>query len=167
MASEARDQLVKYLKDAYAMEQQSKQTLEAAVKVAGDPSIAATYRGHLGETEEQISMIGERLDAYGESPSKLKDMAGKAGALGLGAATAAAPDTPGKLAAIAYGYESFEVASYELLRRLAERAGDGETVEVADRILSQERSAVEKISWSFDRVTELAVEGEQEQAGAS
>ncbi len=158
MGGTAQEQLVKYLADAYAMEQQSRETLRAAVQIAGDPEISATYRGHLGETEEHISMVGERLEAHGESPSKLKDLAAKAGALGLGAAITVAPDSPGKLAAAAYGYESFEVASYELLRRLAERAGDRETVEVADRILAQERSAVEKISWSFDRVAALAVD---------
>src|SRR5919199_1893775 len=84
MTGEPREQLLKYLKDAYAMEQQSQKMLQAAVQVAGDPDISATYRGHLGETEEHINLVGERLDAYGESPSKLKDLAGKAGALGLG-----------------------------------------------------------------------------------
>ena len=157
MSGNAQDQLVKYLKDAYAMEQQSQKMLQGAVHVAGDPDVSQTYRGHLGETEEHINMVGERLEAHGESPSKLKDLAGQAGALGLGGAIAASPDTPGKLAAVAYGYENMEVAAYELLRRLAERAGDGETVAVADRILAQERSAVEKVSWSFDRVVELSV----------
>ena len=164
MATDIRAQLVKYLKDAYAMEQQSRTTLQAAIHVAGDPDISQTYRGHLGETEEHISMVGGRLEAHGESPSKLKDAAATAGALGLGGALAASPDTPGKLAAVAYGYESFEVASYELLRRLAERAGDEETVAMADRILAQERSAVEKVSWSFDRVVELAA---AQEAGAA
>lgn len=164
MPGEPRDQLVKYLRDAYAMEQQSQKMLQAAVQVAGDPDISQTYRGHLGETKEHIHMLGERLQAYGESPSALKDLAAKAGALGLGGTLVASPDTPAKLAAVAYGYENLEVAAYELLRRLAERAGDEETVAIADRILAQERSAVEKVSWSFDRVVELSV---KEEAGAA
>jgi ferritin-like metal-binding protein YciE len=160
MAGDPRQQLIKYLRDAYAMEQQSQKMLQAALHVAGDPDISQTYRGHLGETEQHIDLVGERLGAYGESPSTLKDLAAKVGALGLGGALVASPDTPAKLAAVAYGYENLEVAAYELLRRLAQHAGDEETVAMADRILAQERSAVEKVSWSFDRVVELSIEQE-------
>ena len=44
------------------------------------------------------------------------------------------PDTPGKLTAHAFSYEHLELAGYELLRRVAERAGDAETAAVAARI---------------------------------
>ena len=44
------EELVKYLQDVHGMEQQSLQTLEAAVKIAGDPQLEALYRGHLKET---------------------------------------------------------------------------------------------------------------------
>jgi Domain of unknown function (DUF892) len=49
------------------------------------------------------------------------------------------PDTPGKLTANAYSFEHLELASYELLLRAAERAGDAETAEVARRIRDRRR----------------------------
>lgn len=158
MAKDIQEQVVTYLKDAYAMEQQSLITLEAAEKMAGDLDLEQTIRGHVTETRQHVTHVGTRLEQLGESPSKFKDMLGKVSAVGLGGAIAAQRDTPGKLLTIAYGYEHVEIAAYELLRRVAEKAGDSETVTVADRILAQERSAAEKLSWAFDDVAQKSLE---------
>jgi ferritin-like metal-binding protein YciE len=55
-----------------------------------------------------------------------------------------------------------EIASYELLRRIAERAGDGETVLACDEILAQERAMAETLASSWDRVADAAL---REQGG--
>jgi ferritin-like metal-binding protein YciE len=159
MARDIEKQLVSYLRDAHAMEKQSLQTLEAAAKMAGDPQLEALYRGHIRETKEHLSHLADRLEAYGESRSRIKDIAMRGAALGVGAGLVAQPDTPAKLAAVAYAFENFEIASYELLKRVAERAGDHETVGVADRILVHERQAVEKIAAGFDLALERSLEG--------
>ncbi len=99
------------------------------------------YRAHRMQTGEHAEHLLKRLQAHGSSPSKVKDVAAKGGALGVGGAALAAPDTPATLAAAAFAYENFEVASYRLLHSLAERAGDGETVSVVERILEQEEAA--------------------------
>jgi ferritin-like metal-binding protein YciE len=57
----------------------------------------------------------------------------------------AQPDTPAKLAGFAYAFEHLEIAAYELLRRVAQHAGDADTEAVAQRILEQERSAAEQL----------------------
>jgi ferritin-like metal-binding protein YciE len=132
------------------MEKQSLTTLQAAVKVAGDPQLEALYRGHVAETHRHLELIEERLAAHEGSSSKVKDLAGRVSALVLGAGVVAQSNTPAKLVAVAYGYESFEVASYEMLRRLAEAAGDADTVGAVDRILVNERQAVEKLGASYD-----------------
>jgi ferritin-like metal-binding protein YciE len=67
------------------------------------------------------------------------------------------PDTAGKLAAFAYAFEHLEIAAYEELKRVAQRAADTETVRVADEILAQERAAAEKLAASFDRAAEAAL----------
>ena len=62
----------------------------------------------------------------------------------------AQPDTPGKLAAFAFAFEHLEIGAYELLKRVARRVADEETVNTADRILEQERQAAQTIAGAFD-----------------
>jgi ferritin-like metal-binding protein YciE len=69
----------------------------------------------------------------------------------------AQPDTPGKLATFAYAFEHLEIAGYEELKRVAERARDDETVRVADRILDEERTAANRIAAAFDRAAEASL----------
>src|SRR5205085_6066782 len=108
------------------------------------------YSGHIVETERHLELIEERLEARDGSRSIVKDLAGRVSALALGTGVVAQRNTPAKLVAVAYGYENFEVASYEMLRRIAERAGDRDTVGAIDRILVNERQAVDKLRASYD-----------------
>jgi ferritin-like metal-binding protein YciE len=165
MTEDRKQQLIGALLDAHAMEEQSLQTREAAVQVAGDAQLEALYRGHVAETQRHLELIDERLEAHDASRSFAKDLAGRVSALALGAGVVAQKHTPAKLVAVAYGYENFEIASYELLRRLAEQAGDADTVGAVDRILVNERQAVEKLGASYDLA--LQASGLQErEAGA-
>ena len=157
MATSAQEQLVKYLTDAHAMEEQSVQLLEKGSSIAGDEEIARVYRAHLMQSQEHREHILKRLEAHGERPSRAKDTAMKVAALGTGGAALAAPDTPVKLSAAAYAFENLEIASYRLLRGLAERAGDTETVSVVDRILEQEEAAAELVAGTFDRALEVTL----------
>jgi ferritin-like metal-binding protein YciE len=150
------EQLVDALADAHAMEKQSLTTLEAALRVAGDPQLEALYRGHIVETRRHLELLEARLEAYDASRSVLKDLGGRVSALALGAGVVAQKNTPAKLVAVAYGFENFEIASYELLRRIAERAGDGDTVETVDRILVNERQAAAKLEASYDLALQAA-----------
>jgi ferritin-like metal-binding protein YciE len=50
-----------------------------------------------------------------------------------------------------YVTEHMEIAAYELLERLAKRAGDEETAEVARQNRSDERAMAEKIESNWDR----------------
>jgi ferritin-like metal-binding protein YciE len=156
MNAEVEAQLVEALADAHAMEKQSLTTLHAAVKVAGDSQLEALYKGHVVETERHIQLIEGRLEAHHGGRSMLKDLAGQMSALALGTGVVAQKNTPAKLVAVAYGYENFEVASYEMLRRLAENAGDTETVGAVDRILVNERQAVEKLGASYELALKAA-----------
>src|SRR4051794_41929167 len=106
------------------------------------------------QTEEHERYVAERLEARGESPSRGRDAAMKAGALAIGAALQAAPDTPARLATAAYAFEHLEIATYRMLRSLAERAGDRETTAVAERILEQEEAAAGLVAGPLARARE-------------
>lgn len=147
-----------YLADAHALEEQSRKLLEKGPELAGDPELERIYREHLAETKEQGRRVEQRLEALGGDPSGLKDTALRAAALNWGMFFQAHKDTPGKLAVFAYAVEHLEIAGYNLLRHVAERAGDRETERLASEILAQERAMAERISSAFDRAFHASME---------
>jgi ferritin-like metal-binding protein YciE len=156
--SDVQEQLVKHLTDCHSIEVQALVQMKAAPKLAGDEEMARIYEEHERETEEHQRLVEDRLEAHGASPSKLKDVAGATTAVPFVLFAKSQPDTPGKLAAHALAYEHMEHAAYELLQRVAERAGDAETVEVARRIAEQELAMAGRIESHFDRTVELSLE---------
>ncbi len=151
------EQLVKYLTDVHSIELQALAQLRAAPKIAGDERLCEAFEQHLAETEEQEQRVRERLEELGGKPSKLKDAAGTDGGWGMVAFAASQPDTPGKLAMHAYSYEHMELAAYELLKRLAERAGDEETARMAAAIAAEEARMAERLEQSFDTAVEVSL----------
>jgi ferritin-like metal-binding protein YciE len=151
------EQLVKYLADAHAIEAQAIQLLEKAPKIVHDRELAKVFEDHLEETHAQQQLIDARLEAHGASPNKLQDAVMRLGALNWGGFFAAQPDTPGKLAGFAYAFEHLEIAGYEELKRVAARAGDEETVRVAERILAEERAAAQAIAANWGRAVEASL----------
>jgi ferritin-like metal-binding protein YciE len=151
------EQLDKYLTDAHALEAQALELLKRGSKLGGTESLSATYDEHRTETEEHEELIERQLEAHRSSPSKLKDAALRLGALNWGGFFAAQPDTPAKLAGFAYAFEHLEIAGYELLSRVAARAGDSETEAIAGRILAQERDAAQRIHEQFPNALDAAL----------
>jgi ferritin-like metal-binding protein YciE len=151
-------QLSKYLADAHALEQQAAKLLEKAPKLAGAEELAQAFEEHLAETRRHSELVETRLEARGDSPSALKDAALKLGALNLGMFLKAQVDTPAKLAAFAYAFEHLEIAAYELLRRVAARAEDEQTISAAYTILLEERAAAGRIHELFDNALDASLE---------
>jgi ferritin-like metal-binding protein YciE len=150
-------QLIKYLTDAHSIEHQALIQMKMAPGMAGDPEIAAAFEQHRTETEEHERLVDERLSALGGSPSKLKDVAGMVTGVGFGLFAKLQPDTPGKLITHAFSYEHMELAAYDMLARVADRAGDAETAQVARRIEEQERAMAERVAGLFDRAVEASL----------
>jgi ferritin-like metal-binding protein YciE len=151
-------QLNKYLADTHAIEAQAAQLLKKAPKLAGAEQLVNVFEEHLEETERHSELIAQRLEARDGSTSSLKDAALRLGAINLGMFFKFQPDTPAKLAAFAYAFEHLEVAAYEMLRRIARRAEDEETVAAADTILFEERRAAAKVHEQFDPALDASLE---------
>src|SRR4051794_8352720 len=151
------EQLHKYLTDCHSIEVQALAQMKRAPAIAGNDELADIYRGHERETEEHKRLIEERLEAHGESPNKLKDVAGAVSGWGMVVFAKFNPDSPGKLAAHAHSYEAMEESAYEYLYRVAERAGDSETAQVARKILEQERAMKGRIYEHFDATVEASL----------
>jgi ferritin-like metal-binding protein YciE len=154
--ADLQQQVASYLADAHALEQQALGLLERAVG-SGSPALDAAYDSHLSETRAQSDAIEARLQALGNHRSHLKDAAMRLGAVNWATFFAAQPDTAGKLAAFVYAFEHLEMAGYEQLARVADRAGDRDTAELAERILVQERNAAETVKALFAPAAALAL----------
>ncbi|MFL5832819.1 MAG: DUF892 family protein [Solirubrobacterales bacterium] len=140
------DTLNTYLADVHALEGQSQKLLEKSREMDVPEALRAALDHHLTETEGHLEQIERRLDDRGAAPSALKDAALRLGALNWGVFFAAQPDTPAKLSGFAYAVENLEVAAYELLLRVARRAGDEETVAMAESILAEEKAAARSVA---------------------
>src|SRR3954449_13116716 len=151
------EQLIKYLTDAHSIEEQALAQMRAAPDMAGDPQLADAFRAHLTETERHERLVRERLDAHGASPSKLKDAVMAVGGKGFVLFAKSQPDTTGKLTAHALSYEHLELASYELLLRVARRAGDDETAAVAAQIRDEEAAMAQRLEDSTDAAVEASL----------
>jgi ferritin-like metal-binding protein YciE len=151
------DQLTKYLTDVHSIEVQALAQLASAPEIAGDERLAAPFEQHLDETREHERLVREALEARGADPSRLKDLTGRVGGWAMIAFARLNPDTPGKLLAHAYSYEHMELAAYELLARVARRAGDESVRELAERIGRQERAMADRLAANFDPAVEASL----------
>jgi ferritin-like metal-binding protein YciE len=152
------DHLTGYLSDAHSIEEQALAQLRTAPDIAHDPRLAEAFRTHLTETETHERLIRELMDEHGASPSRIKDMLMAGGGKGFVLFARSQPDTPGKLVAHAYSYEALEFASYELLARVAARAGDTQAQAVAERIRDEEGRMAERLERLFDESTAASLE---------
>jgi ferritin-like metal-binding protein YciE len=151
------EQLVKYLTDVHSIEQQALAQMKVAPSMAGDEQIASVFSDHLTETEGHERLVTERLQAHGAKPSKVKDLAGTLTGAGFAAFAKTQPDTPGKLVVHAFSYEHMEEAAYDLLSRVALRAGDAGTADVARLIEDQEHAMGDRLAGCFDRAVSASL----------
>lgn len=150
-------QLIKYIEDAHALEQHVKVALAAFISSAPDvPELQDPLRHHKEETEQHLRRLEERLAAYGRKPSKVKDAGMMFGAAGLGIVSKLRKDNAGKVARDGYTAEHLEIASYELLERVAKRAGDDATAEVARLNRADEVAMAKTLEASWDLALDVS-----------
>jgi len=157
MADPLKEQLIKHLTDVHSIEEQALQQMRVAPRLARDPELARAFREHIAQTENQERLVRGRLEAQEADPSRVKDLLARAGGVGMVLFARSQPDTPGKLVSHAYSYEHMELAAYELLSIVAERAGDAETVAVSRGIREQEAAMAERLAAGFDRAVDASL----------
>ena len=155
MATTATDQLVKHIDEAYAMEQGVLRMLDGMIRTTDDPQIKQDLQHHRHETEQHASRLKDRLEAHGESPSLVREAGGMLGALMKGVFDATRSEKAGRNARDGYATEHMEIASYELLERVATRAGDTETAAVARQNRQDEEAMARKIEGTWDKAVGL------------
>ena len=149
--------LVDYVQDAHAMEQNVSKMLDSMISTTDDPEINEMLRHHKQETEEHERRLRERLDALGAGTSTTKEAGAVGASLLKGVGDMARTDKPGKNARDGFVTEHMEIASYQLLERLAKRAGDAQTAEVARQNRADEEAMAQKIDSNWDRFLDLTL----------
>ena len=159
MASEElKERLVKYIDEAYAMEQNVLRMLDGMIETTDDEEIRSELRHHKLETEQHAERLEKRLAAHDASPSTAREAAGIMGALMKGVVDMVRQEKVGRNARDGYATEHLEIASYQLLERVAERAGDEETAEVARQNRKDEEAMAKKIDANWDRFADLSLQ---------
>jgi ferritin-like metal-binding protein YciE len=153
----ADEKLVDYIEDAHAMEQNVSTMLDSMISTTDDPEIKEMLEHHKEETERQEARLRERLDALGAGTSTRKQAQTVAAALVKGVTDVARGDQAGKNARDGYTTEHMEIAAYQLLERLAEKAGDTETAEVARQNRAEEEAMAQKLDANWDRFLDLTL----------
>ncbi|MCW2961126.1 MAG: uncharacterized protein JWM25_616 [Thermoleophilia bacterium] len=150
--------LVDYIQDAHAMETDVLAMLKSMISTTTDPEIKGQLEHHLEETKGHQRRMEECLKNHGATPSVRKEAQTLIAALAKGTTDKIRTDKPGKNARDGFVTEHMEIAAYELLERLALRAGDMRTVEAARAIKAEEHAMAERIDANWDRFIELTLQ---------
>jgi ferritin-like metal-binding protein YciE len=154
------EQLSKHIDEALAMEQNALRMLDGMIETTEDEEIKSDLRQHKLETEQHADRLRQRLEARGESPSMVREATGMMGALMKSVVDMVRQEKAGRNARDGYATEHLEIAAYQLLERIAERAGDTETAEVARQNRADEEAFAKKIEGNWDRFAELSLKEE-------
>jgi ferritin-like metal-binding protein YciE len=159
MASQQlKDQLVKHIDEALAMEQSVLRMLDGMISTTEDEEIRSELRHHKLETEQHAERLEKRLAAHEASPSTAREAAGVMNALMKGVVDKVRNEKAGRNARDGYATEHLEIASYQLLERVAQKAGDEETAEVARQNRKDEEAMAKKIEANWDKFAELSLQ---------
>jgi ferritin-like metal-binding protein YciE len=154
------EKLVEYIDDAHAMEHNVLRMLDGMIATTKDEQIKRSLERHKKQTEKQAERLEERLRAHNASPSMVKEAGGMLSALMKSVADVARGDKAGRNARDGYATEHMEIASYELLERVAKMAGDKETAAVARQNREEEEAMARSIAAKWKKFAELSLREE-------
>lgn len=147
------ENLLDWLRDAHAMEQQAESMLKAQSKrLEHYPELKARIDEHIQETLGQQELIDECLSRLGGGSSTIKDMTGRLMAFGQAVGGSLMSDEVIKGAMAGYVFENVEIAAYTVLIAAARTAGDSETLAACERILPQE---IAMAKWLLEHLPQL------------
>jgi ferritin-like metal-binding protein YciE len=158
--STVNEQLIKHLDEAHAMEQNVLRMLDGMISTTDDPDLLREIEHHTVETEGHAERMKQRLQAHGAAPSTVKQVGGIVGALAKMPLDMVRGEKAGRNARDGFATEHMEIASYELLKRVAQKANDEETVTACDEIIAQEQAMADTIAANWDKIADLSLREE-------
>lgn len=158
----AKENLIEYLSDAYLLEQEVNAFRASRIqKISKDNPVVASYlKDHLLERSGHIAKLQECLLRLGVNPPQQNNQ----DALPPATQTAIklVSDSVTGDAMVNSTFERFEIALYQKIVDLAEKAGEPETASVCGSILRQEEAVAD---W-LDKTTPPLKDASQDEAQA-
>lgn len=148
MSMSNRERLLKWLQDAYAMEQEAETMLKAmAGRLKHYPELETRIEEHIAETQRQAEDVRGCIERLDGSIPAAKSAAATVMASVQALGNAMMSDEVVKGVGICYGFEHMEAVSYRALAIAAEAAGEPDIGDVCKRIEQQEVAMAE---WLLD-----------------
>lgn len=136
----AKDQLIAWLNDAYAMEKAQHKILENHIKDAAEfEDIRSRLEEHAQETEAQCDRLQQCIEALDGKLSGFKGATGSFMGAIQGMATGSGDDKVVKNAIADYAAEHYEIALYETIKTAAQELGFREVVQMCDDTIGEEQ----------------------------
>jgi len=151
----AKEEVIDWLRDAYAMERGLEVALEKiAESPKHEPDVRTAASRHLDETREHAQTVGALLRSLGADTSTVK--------AGLGIMTETVKGLGAKLShdevvkdlLTSYAMEHFEIACYSALVTAAEEAGLLEVADACEQIIADEEEMADILSNALPLVVE-------------
>ena len=154
------EQLIRHIDEAYAMELNVARMLDGMISTTDDPEILDALEHHKMQTQGHADRMKARLEAHDATPSGVRQVGGILQAMAKMPLDMVRGEKSGRNARDGFATEHMEIASYELLRRIAQKAGDEETDRIAREIISEEQAMAKTISENWDKFAELSLREE-------
>jgi ferritin-like metal-binding protein YciE len=165
--ADTRETMIAWLRDAYAMERQAIDMMEAhSGRLDSYPELKTRIDQHIGDTKAQAQRLEDCLQALGTDTSSLKTGLARASSLMQSILGSATGDEVVKNAIGEASFERFEAANYRCLIAAAEACGEMEVKRVCEQNLREELEMAEWLDSQLPMVTRKYL-GLKETAGTS
>lgn len=151
--ADPKENLVDWLRDAYAMENQAVEMLERQEgRIQNYPEVLAKVKEHIQVSKRQADRLKQCLQRLGADTSAIKT--GIAMLMGNAQSLSGvfAEDEIVKAGIFNYSFEHFEIANYRALITAAEQCGEAEIARLCTETLNEE---IEMASWLEQRLPQL------------
>jgi ferritin-like metal-binding protein YciE len=153
---DAKEQLLRWLNDAYSMELSVAEILTRHARDASEyTELQMKIQQHIAESERHAEKVARCVELLGGTLSRPKAVIGDLLGRFTGMATGIYRDELVKNLLLQYATEHFEIASYRSLIAAADACGAMEVAQICEQILEEEE---EMADWVGDRIATITAE---------
>ena len=167
--STTQEKFLHELGDIYDAEQQFLKGQQEMLQQASDPTLKQMLERHIGESAQQVQVLGQVFELLGEKPKRESCAAAK-GLVTEAQKVLKEAETPELRDCLIGGatakVEHYEIASYRGLVTGAQQMGQDQVVSLLQQNLQQEEQTAQKAEQSAPQLLQKAMQAETSAVGA-